>query len=102
MSATDTYYYINTDNFNYLLKFQDEELTLQLSGNQGLYETFYKNNLKIDTRTEYQFCFLAKQIYDPKSIFLIRNKRYFCKELHYIVEMNGLNDVVEGTFYLIE
>ena len=102
MSATDTYYYINTDNFNYLLKFQDEELTLQLSGNQGLYETFYKNNLKIDTRTEYQFCFLTKQIYDPKSIFLIRNKRYFCKELHYIVEMNGLNDVVEGTFYLIE
>lgn len=102
MSATDTYYYINTDNFNYLLKFQDEELTLQLSGNQGLYETFYKNNLKIDTRTEYQFCFLAKQIYDPKSIFLIRNKRYFCKELHYIVEINGVNDVVEGTFYLIE
>ena len=102
MSAADTYYYINTDSLNFLLKYQDEELTLKLSGIKGLYENFYKNNLKIDTRTEYQFSFLSDSIYDPKSIFLIRNKKYFCKELHYTINKNGLNRMVQGTFYLIE
>ena len=80
-----------------------KDITLSLdSDDYSLYNRYYKNSVKVDTKTEYIFRFIYKKLYDTKSIFLIANKKYYCKELHYIVTPDGIAPVVEGTFYLVE
>ena len=83
-------------------KFRDSNMTLCLQGENGLYEKFYKNNVKVNTKTEYTFKFLAETMMDTKAIFVIRNKEYYCKELHNTVSTEKMDKVVEGTFYLVE
>lgn len=114
-STEETYQYADyklpmstVDVFNYtasafgVQKFKDDSLTLRLQGDHGLYNSFYSNNIKVSTRIEYTFKFLTDRVLDPKSIFVIRNKAYYCKELHYTISSKGVDKVVEGTFYLIE
>lgn len=102
MTRTDTYYYITTSSALALVKFEDENLTLILKGEKGLYENYYKGGIKVNTTTEYHFSFIPHEHYDPSALFIINNKPYYCKELKYKVEALGLNKVVEGIFYLIE
>ena len=79
-----------------------EHLTLRLQGENGLYEQYYKNNVKVNTQTEYTFKFLSNKLMDTRAIFIIRNKEFYCKELHYTVTAERVDDVVEGVFYLVE
>lgn len=81
----------------------NEKLSLAIDSDQeGLYNRYYQDSIKIDTKTEYIFQFKYKRLYDCKSIYLIGNKKYYCKELHYTVTPDGIDPIVEGTFYLIE
>lgn len=80
----------------------EENLSLAIDSNQGgLYDRYYQDAINIDTKTEYIFQFKYKKLYDCKSIFLIGNKKYYCKELHYTVTPDGIEPIVEGTFYLV-
>lgn len=79
-----------------------EHLTLRLQGENGLYEQYYKNNVKVNTQTEYTFKFISNKLLDTRAIFIIRNKEFYCKELHYTVTAERVDDVVEGVFYLVE
>lgn len=83
--------------------YPDKDTTLQLDGEHGLYNKLYKDNPKVNKRTEYKFSFLRKgQWYEPTDIFLIGNQPYFCEELKYNMESKGCSEVVEGTFFRIE
>lgn len=72
------------------------------TGYGGLYQRYYEQNIRVDTRTEYSFRFKTDRILDSKSIFVIANKKYYCKELHYTIGSQGLDSIVEGTFYLMD
>lgn len=75
--------------------------TLSFSGDTGLM-SFYKDDQKIDTSIEYSFKFITNKTYDLRQIFVIRNKKYFCKEIRYTITPKGLDKVAEGVFYLVE
>lgn len=85
-----------------LIKFDDEGLTLTLLGEKGLYNSYYKGGIKVNTDTEYLFSFIYSGRCDPKAIYIIKNKPHYCKELKYKVKALGMDKVVEGTFYLME
>lgn len=86
-----------------LSQLADENMTLAIKGERGgLFQNYYRENFHVDTKTEYVFRFRASSIYDSKSVFLIQNKKYYCKELHYIVRAFQLDPIVEGTFYLLQ
>lgn len=85
-----------------LAKVANDKFTLALRGEFGLYNTLYTGNIQVDTKTEYVFRFVTTGVYDPKSVFLIANKKFYCKELHYKITPEGLDKIVEGTFYLME
>lgn len=99
MSATDIFYFITSTSALSLIKFDDEELTLTLLGDNGLYNRYYKGGIKINTDTECLSSFLMKERLDSKLIYVIENKSYYCKELRYKVSTTGMDNVVEGTFY---
>lgn len=99
MSATDIFYFITSTSALSLIKFDDEELTLTLLGDNGLYNRYYKGGIKITTDTECLSSFLMKERLDSKLIYVIENKSYYCKELRYKVSTTGMDNVVEGTFY---
>lgn len=85
-----------------ITKLTDDKLSLAIESSQGgLYDRYYQDSIKVDTKTEYVFKFKYKNLYDCKSIFLIGNKKYYCKELHYTVTPDGIEPIVEGTFYLV-
>lgn len=86
-----------------ITKLTDDNLSLAIDSSQGgLYDRYYQNSIKVDTKTEYIFRFKFESLYDSKAIFLIANKKYYCKELHYTVTPDGIAPIVEGTFYLVE
>ena len=76
--------------------------TLALHGKYGLYENVYKNKRQIDTTVEYKFKFITNMIYELNRIFVIRNKRYYCKEIRYKITPEGMDKIAEGVFYLAE
>lgn len=85
-----------------ITRLTDNDLTLSLKSEQGgLFDRYYGNSINVDTKTEYVFKFKYKKLYDCKSIYLIGNKKYYCKELHYTVTPDGIEPIVEGTFYLV-
>lgn len=86
-----------------LTKVAETDMSLAIETRYGgLFQRYYQQNVKVDTKTEYIFKFKTNKILDVKSIFVIANKKYYCKELHYTVKANGLDSIVEGTFYLMD
>lgn len=78
-------------------------MTLELLGDRGLYERYYKDRIGISETTEYTFNILHHgKRFDPRRIFIIGHKRYYCKELKYKVTDNKLSDIAEGVFYPAE
>lgn len=72
----------------------DDDLSLEYRNKNN-----YSKNMDVDTSTEHIFRIITNKVYNPKSKFVIDNKKFYCKELHYTVESKGLNKIVEGTFY---
>lgn len=82
-----------------VFKVLDPYKTLNL---EKRYERFYSSNKKADTSVEYVFRFFNHDnIYDAKSIYKIRNRLYYCKELKYVLNEKGISEVTEGVFYKI-
>lgn len=78
------------------------DYTITLDGSNGLFNRIYKNKREIDTSVEYTFQFLTNEVYDLNRIFVIRNKKFYCKEVHYKITQSGMDKVAEGIFYLAE
>lgn len=78
------------------------DYTITLDGDNGLFNRIYKNKREIDTSVEYTFQFLTNTVYQLDRIFVIRNKRYYCKEIRYKITPKGMDKIAEGVFYLAE
>ena len=73
-----------------------------LDGDNGLFNRVYKNKRNIDTSVEYKFRFITNKVYDLNRIFIVRNKKYYCKEIRYKITPEGMDKIAEGVFYLAE
>jgi hypothetical protein len=79
----------------------DSRLCLRLNGASGM-KSVYDNSTSADTTKEYKFRFIHKTKLDVKSIFVINNREFVCKELKYIANQNGILPLIEGKFYPVE
>ena len=83
-----------------VFKITDVDKTLNL---ETRYNKFYSSNKKADTSVEYVFRFLNHgNIYDAKSIYKIRNRLYYCRELRYVLNEKNISEITEGVFYKID
>lgn len=73
--------------------------TLRLEKLDGL---VYKSNYEIDRRKGIVITSYDQNVYDTKCVFVIRNKRYVCKESEYIITNDGRKKAWKGTFYPIK
>lgn len=65
-----------------------------------LYNNDYSNNMSININEEHVFRFLKdRDMVDTRKLYLIRNKLYFCKYLHYQITVNGIEGNIEGSFF---
>lgn len=69
---------------------------------QYRHEHLYNNAIKIDGDTEYILKFKCDTVLDPKRIFVIRGRAFYCKELKYTINAKGLDKICEGTFFPIQ
>lgn len=60
---------------------------------QGGYDIDYTKGVKIETHDP--------NVYDTRSVFEIRNKRYICKEMEFTLDISGRKGAWTGTFYPI-
>lgn len=62
---------------------------------------FYSGVYKIDKKNPIKIKSYDSNVYDTRSIFEINNKRYVCKEIEYILTVDGRKRAWEGVFYPI-
>lgn len=60
---------------------------------QGGYDIDYTKGVKIETHDP--------NVYDTRSVFEIRNKRYICKDMEFTLDISGRKGAWTGTFYPI-
>lgn len=77
----------------------DGNFDLSINGSNGMYNTYWKNQIGIDFSEVYVIRFRSLKLRDARHIFNICNRRFYCQQLKYEVVNGHLSDVVEGTFY---
>ncbi len=80
----------------------DRYSTLELVGSRGRIDNEFENGLYIDATKKYTFRFSSSADLDPMRIFVIKNRKYACRELKYVYDKLHFTGVVEGIFYPIK
>lgn len=66
-----------------------------------LQDEIYSKNEKIDRSKVYKLRFLNPgNKLDPKEIFVIGNRKFYCKKIERNVTMDGFDEIIEGEFYV--
>ena len=76
-------------------------LSLRLDDPNGM-KALYDQSYSIDTSRKYTFNFFHEKKPDSQSIFVLNNKNFVCYDLTYIINLQGFNKLVKGTFYPID
>ncbi len=64
-------------------------------------EYLYKENYSIQREKKFTFHSYDPNVYDVRSVFVINNKRFVCKECTYTINASGRKGAWEGIFYPI-
>lgn len=91
---TDEYLYVWDSNT--YIQTNTEGKTLRLT---DLQTCFWEGTLDVDQRNEIKLTSYDPNLYDPRGVFEIRNKRYVCKEIEYTLDAGGRKGAWTGTFY---
>lgn len=57
---------------------------------------------KIASNKKYKFNFLAKDIPNVRSLFIIHGQRYICEKITANFTENGMSELMKGEFWLVE
>jgi hypothetical protein len=74
------------------------EFNLRLDHPQGMGQ-FYQSSIAADTSKTYTFRFPLRNGLDPRKPFVIRNRRFLCRQLKYVINPHGRDVIVEGQFH---
>ncbi|KAA6310098.1 hypothetical protein EZS27_038535, partial [termite gut metagenome] len=61
----------------------------------------YYNDYNINTTKEFKITSYDVNVYDPRGIFEINNKKYVCREMEYTLSKEGRKKAWTGTFYAL-
>lgn len=78
--------------------FGPQRVSLRLD---ALDDNFYKGAYDISFDKAYKIKSYDPNVYNPRQVFEIRNKRYICAEIEYTLDANGRKGAWTGTFYPI-
>lgn len=73
-------------------------MTMAINGTNGMDAYTYSKNPVVDTSVAYTIQFRSNRLPDVRKIFLIENRKYYCKELKYDITANHRSEIVEGVF----
>lgn len=60
----------------------------------------YSKSDRIDRSTIYKIRFLKSATnIDPRDIFIINNRKFYCKKFERTITVDGFDDIIEGEFY---
>lgn len=60
----------------------------------------YSKSDKIDRSTVYKIRFLSNNLkLNPKDIFIINNRKFYCRKLERNITIDGFDEIIEGEFY---
>lgn len=102
------------ESFSYPAPFIDGKITIDSTGNkypawslrlcddhttQNLGSEIYDRVKRVNTEAEETFRFISSQIYNPRSVFIIANKRYVSKSITIECTPSGIEEIQEGIMY---
>lgn len=64
-----------------------------------LHDEFYSKNAKINRSKIYKIRFLNPTQLDPKKIFIIGNRKFYCIKIERNITIDGFDEIVDGEFY---
>lgn len=110
-TKTDPYPTVYTDNilnkglifYNSYSSATDAEMSVEGESMnlKVISEFLYKKNYDIKREKKFTFYSYDPNIYDVRSVFVINNKRFICKECTYTIDAFGRKGAWEGVFYPI-
>lgn len=59
----------------------------------------YRTVYRVNPKQKATFKFLSDTITNPRSLFIIRGKRYVCEKLTATFTSQGMSQLIKGTFY---
>lgn len=71
----------------------------EVSGEATLYQYAAVQRVSCNRQVEYTVRFITDQLLDPTCIFVIRGKRFYCKQLVYQITRTGISALKTGVFY---
>lgn len=74
-------------------------LTMAILGEYGMDAYSYSKNPSIDATTAYTIKFRCTSVPDIRKMFLIENRKFYCKELKFRIDAGSRSEVCEGTFF---
>lgn len=77
----------------------DLNRTMAIRGEHGMDAYSYSKNPLVDTSVEYKVRFRCARALDVRRVWLIENRRFYCKELKYDIADGRRSEVVEGRFF---
>lgn len=69
---------------------------------ENIKSEFYNTSYKINRNKKYTIESYDPNIYDPRKIFEIRNKRYLCESIEYSIDAKGRKGTWKGIFHPVE
>ena len=57
---------------------------------------------KIASNKKYKFQFLAKDVPNVRSVFIIHGQRYICEKITATFTEDGMSELMKGEFWLVE
>lgn len=76
-----------------------QNMTLSLCGDDGRAVIDFGNNLVVDTSQEHIIRIITTKELSPTSVYIINNRRFYCKSLKYTVENGERAKIIEGRFF---
>lgn len=76
-----------------------QNLSLSLCGPMGRVAVDFDNKLTVDTTQEHFIRIITPKKLVPTSIYIINNRKFYCKSLKYTVENGKISKIVEGRFF---
>ena len=72
---------------------------IPITGQNNLASNTIVDSVKIDTTVRHCIRFIADNIPDPGSVFIIRNRRFVCEKIEADIDTHGLKRQLTGYFY---
>lgn len=85
-----------------IVRFGEPNCCMAINAENGMYNKYWKNNLRVDFTSPYTIKFKNNKKRDPRNIFVVSNKKFYCQQIKYNINGDKISDIAEGIFYPVK